>query len=69
MLVTLVMAGDGAEEMFEVCQRTAGIEDDEEFRETVEHVLAAVGLSVHDRPPGGPTVLRRDGIDPEEQTS
>jgi hypothetical protein len=65
LLVTFAMGGDHADEMFEVCQRTAEIEDADEFRETVEHVLSAVGLSVHDRLPDGQTVLRREGVDPD----
>jgi hypothetical protein len=65
-LVTFAMAakGEGAQ-MFEACHRTVDLEDDDEFRETVEHVLSRAGLVVHDRLPDGQTTLRREGIDPD----
>jgi hypothetical protein len=63
-LVTFAMAGNDAHGMFEACQRTVEIEDDDEFRRTIERVLEHAGLTVHDRLPDGQTILRRDGIYP-----
>jgi hypothetical protein len=64
-LLAFMLGGGHAEEMSDALQRTVELEDDDEFRETVEHLLERAGLIVHDRLPDGQTILRREGIDPE----
>lgn len=64
-LLAFAMAGDDAEGMFAALQRTVATEGDDEFTETVEHLLSRAGLTVHGRLPDGQVILRRDGIDPD----
>ena len=64
-IVAFGMGGEGMPRRFEVLRRTVELEDDDEFTETVEHLLSSAGLTVHDRLPDGQVILRRDGIDPD----